>query len=837
MTLSKEVSERVTMLTQTRNFPVPVITPKREKEEILEFHRELTKPRVDCPPWVQSVSSSIGRDCKEKQTYDLFPHISVSFSASANRTRSQGGKGIELLQLYVSRYLYSVPQKSQKAQTWFGREYWIEEGVPKLYTMCRESALDTKFRNFLSSSFRTFDAPNTLVELYLYGVYSSGKLEEPIFGLEREFAPQLYQMSLEILIDEGYLGELPPYCDLEIAKRGISSVVGEKPIPCRAHCVREPGGKIRWVTMEPSYVNVACQPLAHMMAGLLNRVPALYSAFNRSWKAWDFADTLSIQDPNISQMGWTVGVYDLTSASNNLDKGVMRAALTEFLSSALGGSAIWCYIEIILSLIFRDRRVTIYEDPSMSKVLHQFTATNGLLMGNAGTKEILVFASELIHRKVKYDLSMSLRRSFIWLIAGDDVAMYASRAIFDKVLNTHKDLGHKIQLEKTFFSSVWVPFCQGGIHLYGTRLFWKKRLKDVEYSEQCCTDTIMSRLLVPFGIESLEGNPSARNPVIGKGAALKKLLDYYPRKEVNPMVIRTFHRNMGSLMSRDVMNFLPGSIGGYDCPHEIPKEILWDRIVDEIPSIIYPLFRILTSAERTPIWVDFLFRRCRTGISPKGLENPTLDALIQSYEVALTTHALAKSYSWTELEQLTTARFNDAGLDPTLVCARDVRKEAKRRNLMNGYDFAEIVDRSSAIRIFFLVAMDIIPLSRALPEKGILKSPSKVLEEFHENELPARLRYDYVSDISSSFSHGNAIEGYKSFRQWFWGGMKEINKEFGSRYLSRDCYIDSLNAMKVPIWEQRSDQEPYVKGSTRDEHRELDQDTFIGTVVTLQRLH
>jgi hypothetical protein len=85
-------------------------------------------------------------------------------------------------------------------------------------------------------------------------------------------------------------------------------------------------------------------------------------------------------------MGWTVGVYDLTSASNNLDKGVMRAALTEFLSSALGGSAIWCYIEIILSLIFRDRRVTIYEDPSMSKVLHQFTATNGLLMGKGPRK-------------------------------------------------------------------------------------------------------------------------------------------------------------------------------------------------------------------------------------------------------------------------------------------------------------------------------------------------------------------------------------------------------------------------------------------------------------------
>jgi hypothetical protein len=300
---------------------------------------------------------------------------------------------------------------------------------------------------------------------------------------------------------------------------------------------------------------------------------------------------MSIKSPDISQDGWTVGVYDLTSASNNLDKGVMRVAVTEFLNSVFGGSMIWCYIEIILSLLFRNRIVTIYEGPSMSKVLHQFTANNGLLMGNAGTKEILVLASELIHRKVKYDLSMSLRRSFIWLIAGDDVAMYASRAIFDKVLEIHRSLGHEIQSQKTFYSDRWVPFCQGGIHLYNVRLFWQKRLKDLEYSEQCCTDTIMSRLLVPFGIESLEGNPSARNPVIGKGAALKKLLDYFPRKIMVPMVIRIFHRNMGSLMSRDVMNFLPGSIGGYDCPHEIPIQDLWNRTQRELPGVFYPLFK------------------------------------------------------------------------------------------------------------------------------------------------------------------------------------------------------------------------------------------------------
>jgi hypothetical protein len=835
LTLDKQSSERVTMLTQTRNFPVPVITAEREKTDILEFQTELQKKRVHIPEWIEPVSASIGRDCKDSSPSDLFPHISVSFSASGEKSRSEGGKGIELLKLFTQRYVYSCPDSSDDNRTWFGKRYWKIKGLPLLYTMCRDSPLDPKFEHFLSSSFRTFDAPNTLMELFLYGEDSSKQLEEPIFGLDREFPCQLYQMSLEILIEKGYLGELPPFFDYKAVQRGIGSMVGKKPIPCRAHCVREPGGKIRWVTMEPSYVNVACQPLAHMLAGLLNRVPALYSAFNRSWKAWDFCDMLSIKSPSIRQDGWSVGVYDLASASNNLDKGVMEEALRAFFSAVFGGSFVWCYVEIVLSLIFRDRYVTIYGDAGRTQILHQFTATNGLLMGNAGTKEILVLASELIHRKVKYSLPMGLRPSFVWLIAGDDVGLYSSRKIFEDILSIHRALGHVIQNEKTFHSKKWVPFCQGGIHLDQVKLFWNKRLKDLEYAEHSCTDTIMSRLLVPFGIESLEGNPSARNPVIGKGAALKKLLDYFPRKVLIPMVIRIFHRNMASLLNKDVMSYLPASIGGYDCPHLIPKEDLWTRIIDEIPPIIYPLFYNIVSEERTPIWIDFLLRRCRMGISPKGLENPTLDSLIQSYEAALTLHAGVKAYTWTELEQETRASFKERNLDPSLVTAREVRKYAAHRKLMNGYNFAEVVDRSSAIRIFFLVALDKIPLSQALPNRGMLKTPSEILTGFHERELSVRMKYD-LSDNKFTLSHEKGLKGYYAFKDWFWGGMKEVNSNFGSLYLPRHCYIDSLNAMRIPIWEVSDDPKPYVKGSLEDPARELDGDLFVGRVVTIKRL-
>jgi hypothetical protein len=229
-------------------------------------------------------------------------------------------------------------------------------------------------------------------------------------------------------------------------------------------------------------------------------------------------------------------------------------------------------------------------------------------------------------------------------------------------------------------------------------------------------------------------------------------------------------------------------------------------------------------------------KRARSGITSRGVENPTLDPLIQSYEIALADYSKAKCYYWSDLERLTQEKFKLQDRDPSLVIARDVRKMAKSMNLMNGFDFADIVDRSSAIRIFFLVATGDIPLDKAIPAKGMVRTPSKILAEFAENELSQRIKFDYLTKISDRFQFDDFVEGYELFKSWFFGGMKPINSNFGNRYLSRDCYRDSLNAMRVPIWEARSSSEPFVKGSYKDPYRDLDQDLFTGTVISMNRL-
>lgn len=842
--LTKEGAENVTMASQTRNFPVPLLTESREREEIFQFQEELQKPRVQRPYWLKERAMALGtyvRSLVTKNHWDLFPHISASFSASEDKSRSEGGKGIEILKLFLDRFVSELAPLTLSGETWFGCEYKVVKGVPKIYTMCRDAPLNLKFRYFLSSSFRTWDAPETLAHMFVVG-NSGGQpekvLEESIWGLDRELPKQLYQLCIEELIRKGFFPGIQPHRNpLDTKAILLCEHTWTKPIVCRAHCVREPGGKIRWVTMEPAYVNMFIQPIAHMVANGLGLVPSLYSAFNRSWKAWDFGDMLAIREQSRRKRSFKVGVYDLTSASNNLDRGVTREIVGGFFRTFFPDTLEWrAYLTLIMSILFRDRHVFLYRSEETREIRHQFRATNGLLMGNAFTKEALVLISEVIHRQVAYSLKGDLAFSTCWLIAGDDVALYCNRETFQRITDTHRALGNVVKKEKTFFSHKYVPFCQGGLFL-GAKMFHGKRLMFVPYGETIVTDTIMSRLLTPYGVESLMANPTAKNPVIGKGAALSAQLKYYPRKTRVGVVISLFHRNMGQLIPRDPMAFLPGEIGGYGLPHTIPLDILYQRILDEASPVLFPIFRLLKTGKRVPVWLEFLLRDARSGVSARGLENPTLDPMIKEYEAALLNYAKVESWTFQDLQKECSTFFKEKlGRDPLTMNDDDVRRYAKARGLMNSYEFAIHVDRSSALRIFFVVAAGLIPLDIAVPKREKIPSPSSILEGFRSNEYWMRVKYDPFQDIRELFELENMEEGLSLFREWFFGGQKPVNKCLGNIYLHKSCYRDSLNGMRVPINSKRDPKEPYVKGSIRDPYFEPDQDLFIGATVHIDRL-
>jgi len=680
-------------------------------------------------------------------------------------------------------------------------------------------------------------APGTVAHLGILGEDAVDKtIEEPMFGLDREFPCQLYQLSIDLCIEKGFLGTLKPYFNLEDVKN-LQERIGDMPIPARAHLVREPGGKLRWVTMEPPEVNLLCQPLARMLGSLLGYLPTTFSAFNRSWKSWDFADMLSIKegpDPD----DYDVSVFDLVSASDNLDRVFSRDCCEGVLKAALGTGQIWAYVKIVLNVIFRNRHIFIYKDKFKDVILHNFIATNGLLMGNSATKECLVLVSEMVLRRSRMTSSDLRRNSFLWFVAGDDIAIYATKQFFQLVITVYQSVNGVIKVEKTFSNKIWVPFCQGGLFLEGITKHHSKRLEKVGYDQHICVDIVMSRLLVPYGVESMDSNPTARNPVIGKGAALKKLLDYYPRKERNPMIIRMFHRNMGSSIPKDPLSYLPGTLGGYDLPHLIPKEVLLSKIQQRVPNVIYPLFGMLITGERNPLWLLNLMRRARTGVSARGLEHATFDPLIRQYEQALLTSG-SRYLTLEELTDKTREFFISKGRPVSAITPLDVRKTARVLGYLSGQDLAAVVDRSTALRVFFLVAAGKIPLADAVPGRGQVMTPSEILENFVELELPFRVHSDSEkrNSLLESFSPGKSMEGYKAFCDWFNGGMRRISEDIGWIFLPRGSYVDSTNGMRIPIWEPRKPDEPPVKGSLRDPYVEVEQDIYIGSVISLNRLY
>lgn len=397
-------------------------------------------------------------------------------------------------------------------------------------------------------------------------------------------------------------------------------------------------------------------------------------------------------------------------------------------------------------------------------------------------------------------------------------------------------MGNVVKEEKTFFSGTYVPFCQGGLFLKN-EMFFKKRLMHVDPSQTIVTDTILSRLLTPYGVESMMANPAAKNPVIGKGAALSAALKYYPRKDRAKIAIQLFHRNMGNLIPSDPMAYLPGELGGYALPHTIPKQDLYDRIIRDISPVFFPIFGMLVGGGRVPIWLEFLLRDARMGVSARGLENPTLDPMIREYEAALLNFAKVESYTFDELERDCRVFFKEKlGRDPLTVNDRDVRRYAKARGLMNSYEFAIHVDRSSSMRIFFLVANGTIPLEAAAPTRDRIPSPSKILDGFRESEYWMRVKYDPFEKIIDLFKPERIQEGLNAFKTWFFGEQKPVNRCLGNIYLPKSSYRDSLNGMRVPIWTPRRPDEPYVKGSAEDPFFEPNQDLFIGTTVCIDRL-
>jgi hypothetical protein len=276
---SEEFLRRLGILAQTRNFPPPELNEQRFVKEFRAWKADLTRKVQLDPDLVLGFRRAGSAIADHIHNLDFpvrpRPHISLSASACYDTTRKQGGRSIDFLRGWIKHYVTTHANEEVHDETWFGAPYITRPGIPKAYTMCRVQPLDERIEDFLTSAYRDEMGANTYLEALFSGAMSHHQLEEPVFGLDQELPLQMLQYSIEASIEAGYF-QGKPYGQLARIR------ATDKRIIARAHPVCEPGNKVRWVTMEQSFVTVFLQPLAHWLAGILSCYPALKSAFTRS---------------------------------------------------------------------------------------------------------------------------------------------------------------------------------------------------------------------------------------------------------------------------------------------------------------------------------------------------------------------------------------------------------------------------------------------------------------------------------------------------------------------------------------------------------------------------
>jgi hypothetical protein len=751
-------------------------------------------------------------------------HLSLSASACLDATRQEGGRVISFLRYYIERYVMKVAAADISSRTWFGAPYVLKTGLPAAYTMCRQSPLRGDLTHFLSSAFRTEMASGTPILAMISGENSGISLEEPILGLDKELPLQFLQLAIELCSEKGYLRS-ETYglvsCEPFTTKR----------IVARAHPVAEPGDKVRWVTMEDSFVTLALQPLAHWLAAIVGRYGPLVSAFSRTYKAWDFCVHLQRQGKYEPSSGF--GTYDLTGASNQLNRGFALLCGSMVISAFAKDEYSRSCLANLLGLLGADREIRIFDSETEKTMFRTVICSNGLLMGNPGTKELLCLTSACLYVMTVRQYQLE---PYPVLIAGDDVIVYADYQVFLNLLAINRKFGNVINQSKTIWSQACTFFTEEVLKLIPSAIGCGKDLWLMPYEEHLHVEVLKLRLLSPYGVQSIAAEVAYANPAIGKSGTITEHLQWCESASCKWLAPRRFIHWMADHLSwdygrhgyshADPLIFLPRKLGGWGVPYIGDWDQLKVRIIEEVDPLYFRIISLVQGEVDYHSVFDFLLRRMSIGNTTRGLMDPMLFLLTSQY-AALAYLAFAKEAKPYEFFESEFRKKHSWSPRP-----KDILGFAKKSGFIGFHDVATMLDRLTTIRLGFVVASGNLDISEVLPslkDGGVPPSPSDVLSTFVGREL------GYLSPGKERSYFSTSPEDFKSFREWFDGGRQEIVLRVKQLFVPARAITDSLNGMRIPL--------PYtpspdpIKGSEADPDVDPEIRGYIAQVVSLKRLN
>jgi hypothetical protein len=824
--LPKGILERVGHLVQTRMTPPPPLNHKRFEKEFESWAADLTRDpsftdehKSKCNFAMTYFTSFIQRDA------DLLskvrPHISLSGGGCYESPRAQGGRAIYMMREFVRRYILSPGSGDEHGRTWWGAPYELTRGVPPMYTMCRRFPLDIRISP-MSSSFRDPLGKNSQVMAAISEPNSEAKVEEPMFGLDRILPLQIFQMSLEMCVERGYLPG-PPF---KWSPIDVLTPFHRNPIPCKSLFICEAGNKVRPLSEAPGCVTVALQPLAHWLEGIIKSYPSLNSAFTRTYKGWDFTQNIMRGGKYLKGMGFSV--FDLSAASNNLNTKFCRHMLQYLVSEFVTDNDTRFLLLQLGELLFAPRLIEVRRN--QSDVEHRvIRTTNGLMMGDPGTKEFLCLSSAIIHLMTFAGSLIPIPRN---LIAGDDVIGLMWENQHDALLEMHVFFGNKINLTKAAFSKRLAWYCEELLVLIPESIGCGKASWQVDY-ESCDihVDIVKLRLLSPFSSVSMMQDELHKNPAIGKGNALLKVLSWYPRKGVKDYCMNKFIVWMSEFIRDDPLVFIPRILGGYGLPYLGDREELYERVLDRYGTAIVGIYGHLRHSLSYHGVIDFLVRRMANGMSVRGLLDPMTFLLASQFANLAFAQFQHKCKTFdqfkTELQTLKSYEVSN----------KDVMRYINSQKFLAYNQIADNLDRLTAMRISVGVAAGFMDLEEIIPARDeYVPNPSEVYHEFLQKEVADRV---WTADFNVQTLRPSG-ELINEFYHWI---VKDECKPWVSPqrllWIPKEALIDSLNGMTIQLpWNPsiETDNNP-VPGSIKDEDRAPGIDGSRSEMISLKRLH
>jgi len=783
-------------LCTSRNLPSPSLSKTRIVKEQDLYRQRLTRVIEIRPVLVAGVerAAEMAAHFVEAGKVPSFAHLSLSATACYERPRNQGGRAISVCEGFLEAYVKKPQDLTVEGRTWFGSPFKTIKGVPKFYTMCRDKVLNTGLRkgpnpvDFLESNFETpFYTPFD----------PEYKIEEPMFGLDSQTGYQILQFCIEEGIRTGVL--MGP----EFYIQGSSLTIG-KPPTVRAEPIGEPGNKVRFITVAPQWLTICLQVLGHELAPLLMKHPALVGGFSRSWKGYDLAQTMANRrctlDPD-----WVFVSGDYEVATDNFSHAYCAAATHSFLNASGRNLP---FLHLLVDLLCSSR---IVEMRSPDGYISRFRSTNGILMGDPGTREVLALGW-----LVSYEVSLMIysygnlsnsegrpRVKYEWdqsESAGDDFVLLGPSEFVETFYGVNSMLGNKLNRSKLIESKRVIYYCEEVLMLEGRDPFNQfKLIYQLPYESYSHVDALKIRLFSPFGKVSNAPDEPVTTPVIGKGQALQRKADWLPPEWISykRFIYNRFHFRMCRYLDyRQPLWFIPEVFGGGGIP---PPGDIVEQDLDEIikrPGYVRMCLRVLDGTASG--WERRLLQALSRGGEIRGLELDMREQAKEQYVMSAIIAGKGKA-----LDGLLQEEFKE--FDPLTI--RNMPR-SKKRNLAKSkgyipeYDLTLYIEKAWVLKESFQIAHGAkkVVLARRVPfDEGFQKFDDAL------GVIPREVKIDTLSPITG-------LE-FKTLLKAF---RRELRPKQGEeRFILTEIISSSVDALKVPVPAKPFDL-GHVRGSVAD---------------------